>query len=33
ILFSYSIGAIYLLLYDITFGSLKEAFWLWWAVR
>ncbi|CAF1204213.1 unnamed protein product [Rotaria sp. Silwood1] len=31
ILFSYSIGAIYLLLYDITFGSLKEAFWLWWA--
>ncbi|CAF4421872.1 unnamed protein product, partial [Adineta steineri] len=32
ILFSYSIGAIYLLLFELTFGSLKEAFWLWWAV-
>ncbi|CAF0904780.1 unnamed protein product [Adineta steineri] len=31
ILFSYSIGAIYLLLFELTFGSLKEAFWLWWA--
>ncbi|CAF2710595.1 unnamed protein product [Rotaria sp. Silwood2] len=30
ILFSYSIGAVYLLIYDVIFGSLKEAFWLWW---
>ncbi|CAF2019230.1 unnamed protein product [Rotaria magnacalcarata] len=31
ILFSYSIGAVYLLIFDLTFGSLNEAFWLWWA--
>lgn len=32
-MFSYSIGAVYLLLFDITFGSLTEAFWVWWKVR
>ncbi|CAF0982937.1 unnamed protein product, partial [Rotaria sordida] len=31
ILFSYSIGAVYLLVYDSIFGTMQEAFWLWWA--
>ncbi|UJR14987.1 hypothetical protein I4U23_001965 [Adineta vaga] len=30
ILFSYSIGAIYLLIFDLFFGSLNDAFWMWW---
>lgn len=30
ILFSYSIGAVYLLIFDSTLGSSKEAFWIWW---
>jgi hypothetical protein len=33
ILFSYSIGALYLIAFDVLFGSLADAFWLWWKVR